>query len=374
MEASSSGRSRRVASAIRWLFAPSPDPYAGADLENAKRLGAALWLIGAGIAVVLLPFTPPTSAIGDAGWFVAAVMIVVCLAGVRRIKGEGTGFGLLLVVAYVGIAEIAALQWLAGGQGAPYEQLYLLAFIYCSTSHPPRRAVVCLGVGSVAFLAPLAYDGFSYGALVRSLTQLLIWGGICFVGMVLMSRVRQQRLEGRAASRLARVDSLTGLGNRRAFEEAVAREIALARRSGTPLSLLIVDIDDFKQINDRHGHTVGDRCLRKFGEALRLTVRTEDMCFRWGGDEFVALLPETGLQGARLVGDRLSETVRAARLGPRDTPLEISCGLSELSELSSPQDLVASADADLLLGKRASRAADWAGEESPEAGPTVSSR
>jgi diguanylate cyclase (GGDEF)-like protein len=175
--------------------------------------------------------------------------------------------------------------------------------------------------------------------------------------MVLMARVRAQRLEGKAASRLARVDALTGLGNRRAFEETVEREIARARRAGSPLSLLIADVDDFKQINDRHGHPIGDKCLRKVSAALRLSVRTEDMCFRWGGDEFVALLTETDLRGARLVGDRLRETVRAAGLGPGDAALELSCGVSELSELSTPQDLVAVADADLLLGKRAAPAA-----------------
>src|SRR5204862_6949646 len=93
------------------------------------------------------------------------------------------------------------------------------------------------------------------------------------------------------ANALARVDPLTGLGNRRAFEESMATEIARSRRHESPLSLLICDLDQFKKINDAYGHLAGDNCLRQVADALRNELRGADVCFRWGGDEFVVVLP-----------------------------------------------------------------------------------
>jgi diguanylate cyclase (GGDEF)-like protein len=337
-------------SAIRRLFAPLDDPYAGADLENAKRLGAVLWLIVGGIAVLLMPFSPPTEAIGAAGWAITAMLVAICLAGTRRIRAEDTGFDDLLVSSYIGIAGIAVLEWLAGG--GPYDQLYLLLFLYSVAVHPPRRAAICLAVGSAAYLAPLAYDQFTLGALASGMSQLLIWWGISVVAIVLMVGVRAQRVRSKEESRLARVDSLTRLGNRRAFEEALERETSRVNRRSVPLSLLLADVNGFKRINDAFGHPFGDDCLRRVAEALKLTVRGEDLCFRWGGDEFAVLLPETSLEGAQEVRERLLATVRAARLGPAATPIEVCCGIACVDGVGSQAQLVEQADADLLLFKR----------------------
>jgi diguanylate cyclase (GGDEF)-like protein len=167
-----------------------------------------------------------------------------------------------------------------------------------------------------------------------------------------MVGVRAQRLRSREESRLARVDSLTRLGNRRAFEEALEREVARVNRHASALSLLIADVNGFKRINDGFGHPFGDDCLRRVAEALRLTVRGEDLCFRWGGDEFAVLLPDTSREGAKEVRERLLETIRVARLGPEVTPIEISCGIACLDGSGSREKLVAEADTDLLISKR----------------------
>lgn len=343
--------SRRLA-AVRRLFAAHADPYAGADLENAKRLGAALWVIGAAIAVALLPFAAPTIPMGDAGWAVAAGLVASCLLGAARLMRGGIGFNHLLVAPYVGVAQVAVLEWLAGGEGTHYDQLYLLTFMFCAAVHPPRRAIPCLAFGSAAFLAPLAYSGFELGSLVGGITQLLLWWGLSLVTMALMQSVRLQRIEGESASRLARVDQLTGLGNRRAFEEALRREAARAGRGGEELSLVVLDVDGFKEINDRHGHPAGDRCLQRVAELLLLTVRDGDACFRWGGDEFAVVLPQTGPEVAEQVRDRLVENVRSARVGPGEMALGISCGVATASGAPQPDELVADADMDLYLAKR----------------------
>lgn len=334
---------------LRHLFARTPDPYAGANLENARRLGSLLLVIGTAIMVALFPFAPPDEAIGNAGWAVAAVIVAVSLAGARQLRATSTSFRVILVAGYVAMAQLALLKWLAGG-GALYDQLFLLAFIFIAAVHPPRVAAVAIGFGSVAFLSSLAYAGSSSDQLAGNVIQLLIWWGLMVVTMTLMTGVRAQRLQEEQERRLARVDPLTGLGNRRAFDEALGREVSRAHRNQAPLSLLLVDIDTFKKVNDEYGHPVGDECLRGLADALRLSVRGHDRCFRWGGDEFAALL-DTGPEGALQVGKRLAQTVRAAGLGPGDCGLAISCGVACMPDAQTGEELVGRADIDLLRNK-----------------------
>jgi diguanylate cyclase (GGDEF)-like protein len=335
---------------LRHLFARRPDPYAGADLDNARRLGSALLVIATVITVALLPFAPPDEAIGGAGWAVAAAIVVLSLLGARRIRASSTTFRTILIAGYVAAAELALLKWLAGG-GALYDQLFLLAFIFSAAVHPPRIAAAALGFGSFAFLSSLAYTDFTSQQLAGDAIQLLIWWGLAVVTMALMMGVRAQRLQEEQERQLARIDPLTGLGNRRAFEESLAREVSRARRHETPLSLLLVDIDAFKQVNDAFGHPAGDDCLRGVANALRLAVRGHDRCFRWGGDEFAVLL-DSARDGASEVCRRLTETVKAAGLGPGDRGLAISCGISSMPDARSGEELVGRADMDLLRTKR----------------------
>jgi diguanylate cyclase (GGDEF)-like protein len=335
---------------LRHLFARTTDPYAGADLGNARRLGSALLVIGTVITVALFPFAPPDEAMGDAGWAVAAAIVALNLMGARQIRATSTSFRVLLVAGYVAMVQLAVLKWLAGGSPL-YDQLFLLAFIFAATAHPPRVAAAVLGFGSVAFLSSLAYTEFSSDQLAGAVVQLLIWWGLSVVTMALMMGVRAQRLKEAQERRLARVDPLTGLGNRRAFEESLGSEVSRAHRNETPLSLLLVDIDAFKRVNDECGHPAGDDCLRGVADALRLSVRGHDRCFRWGGDEFAALL-DTGREGAIEVARRLAQTVKAAGLGPGDRSLSISCGISCITDAQSGDELVGRADIDLLRSKR----------------------
>jgi len=107
-------------------------------------------------------------------------------------------------------------------------------------------------------------------------------------------------------------DSLTGLYNRRYFQQEFQREIARSRRTGSPFSVLILDLDDFKSINDRFGHQEGDRVLRRVADTLRRGCRAVDVVARWGGEEFAVLLPDIGAEGAQQAGARLAEAVLAA--------------------------------------------------------------
>lgn len=113
-------------------------------------------------------------------------------------------------------------------------------------------------------------------------------------------------------SELAYRDALTGLRNRRYLEERLAEELASARRHGRCGSLVLVDVDDFKRVNDEHGHLAGDRLLCWLGAFLQEHLRTEDVVCRLGGDEFVLLLPGTDAAGARQTLDRLREQLGLA--------------------------------------------------------------
>ena len=109
-------------------------------------------------------------------------------------------------------------------------------------------------------------------------------------------------------------DPLTGLSNRRRLDQLLGREVERAQRFGHELSLLIVDADDFKQINDQHGHLVGDEVLETIADVVRSTTRTIDITARYGGDELALVLLETGAQGATILADRLRENVRTAKI------------------------------------------------------------
>lgn len=117
-------------------------------------------------------------------------------------------------------------------------------------------------------------------------------------------------LEHRKARHLALIDSLTGLGNRAALDNALHRELRLAERQHWSLSLLAIDLDHFKAINDKHGHSRGDEVLRQVADAIQSVCRSSDQTFRYGGEEFVVLLSNTDAEGARVIAERICETVK----------------------------------------------------------------
>ena len=129
---------------------------------------------------------------------------------------------------------------------------------------------------------------------------------------------------------LALTDALTGLGNRRASEEAILREIARSRRDDYPLAMLMIDVDWFKRVNDTAGHAVGDRVLQAIGRSIAQTARGSDLAFRWGGEEFLMLLPKNDLAGARLFGERLRTTVESLRHENWEGPVTISVGAAQI--------------------------------------------
>src|SRR5256886_1038831 len=158
----------------------------------------------------------------------------------------------------------------------------------------------------------------------------------------------------REREQLARTDPITGLMNRRAAEEVLEREASRAQRFGSRISVALVDLDLFKQVNDRHGHAAGDEALRAVAQVITSAMRGVDVAARWGGDEMIAILPATGLEGARSFGER----VRAAVEGLDEKVMHgvtLSVGVAELQPGEDWADAVRRADAKLYEAKDAGR-------------------
>jgi len=182
---------------------------------------------------------------------------------------------------------------------------------------------------------------------------------------VLALRIRNQIAMKRLGAHLAFLagtDPLTGLANRRQFDEAFEREFSRLRRSNAHLSLLMIDIDFFKPYNDTLGHVRGDECLREVAAAIAgVLYRAPDLAVRFGGDEFCGILPETELEGACAVAERIRERVSALQLPhPRSSVsrhVSVSIGVVSVkcSEGQSPSEVVRMADQDLYAAKKAGR-------------------
>jgi diguanylate cyclase (GGDEF)-like protein len=159
------------------------------------------------------------------------------------------------------------------------------------------------------------------------------------------------------AREAALVDSLTGLGNHRAFQEAVERMVDQSRRYGTIFSLVLLDIDEFKRVNDTRGHATGDELLAEVGDLIRAVTRGADSGFRIGGDEFALLLPETAAAGAEVTARRILSRGLADRRGGRyGEPISFSAGVTSCPEFGTTRlELTAQADAALYRGKRGGR-------------------
>jgi diguanylate cyclase (GGDEF)-like protein len=155
-------------------------------------------------------------------------------------------------------------------------------------------------------------------------------------------------------------DAITRVGNRRHWEERLAQELGRAVSSRMPLSVVLLDVDHLKSVNDEHGHALGDRALSVVGEVLLETCRSRDVPARFGGDEFAVLLPRTRSSEARVVAERIRNTLarRRAQLGaPFDKLLTVSIGIADLDTLREPRAdlLFDSADRALYAAKQGGR-------------------
>jgi diguanylate cyclase (GGDEF)-like protein len=288
------------------------------------------------LAVVAFPIssTEPARLIGVAG-----VIGILSACGVwlfaRRIPT--IGFELLAAGGSLVTSGLVAHATTHGGMmitafSYPWIAIYSAHFF-------PRRGVIVQGLLiSVGFGVGLLWNGLPHVAIYWVIVTVTIWS-ICLVLGHLSESLRRQ----------ADTDPLTGLLNRNGFLTAAIREHAIAQRSGNQLTLAVLDLDGFKQINDLRGHIVGDRVLADLGRSWRGCLRTGDILARHGGDEFVLLLPATSPESAAAVLDRLHV---------EDLQVTWSVGIGEWLPGESLGECIARADAHLYSVKKALRLHD----------------
>lgn len=245
----------------------------------------------------------------------------------------GTG---ALAIAVLAWREDAVFAWLAG------PLIFTLHFAL------ERRPALILNVLLLAGLLPALVTGAADGSTLTAAGSLLLCSALSwYFAHVVAGQLRG--LEEQVAT-----DALTGAWNRRRFNERLEELARRRSRHGHPVSLIIFDIDHFKRINDQHGHEVGDRVLRILIETVKARVRLTDEVFRYGGEEFVVLLPDTVLEPALKLAQDLTDMVAAVRI-IEGGPVTISCGVGELGEEEKPGDWLRRCDVALYQAKNSGR-------------------
>ena len=227
---------------------------------------------------------------------------------------------------------------------------------YGSSSDPIAVSMLKLG-GTDGVGAPITVAGKLWGALGASYGQGLIPAGAetrlerfaSLVGSAISNAEAWDKLE-----RQATTDPLTGIANRRAFNDRLGGEIARAQRYGRHLALASIDIDHFKAVNDLHGHPAGDRVLTAFAQLLSAHSRGEDLVARIGGEEFAWLMPETDTKGAYVAANRLREATEST-LFALSEPVTVSVGVGSTETAPDADALVRDADRALYWAKDSGR-------------------
>ncbi len=294
-----------------------------------------------------------------------AILILLALAGLfvaiihDLLPADALGPAKFIVEGSVAITVSTMLVALTGGVASPFFFAFPLIVGGAALVVSPVITVALAAAASLGYvLAVLA--GSAPGSLGPATSAAV---GVNLIALILLAYVamviaREQRRTRGAAIRLSTVDSLTGLFNRTFFFAALEREIARCARSGRGFCLLMMDLDELKSINDRLGHFHGDRVLRGVGEVIAVGVRKIDTAARYGGDEFVVLLPEIDPTGAFILAEKI-------RLGVGALPIELP-GVGTRTSLSigvvsfpddgrSADELIISADGAMYASKRAGK-------------------
>jgi diguanylate cyclase (GGDEF)-like protein len=272
-----------------------------------------------------------------------ALQLIVGVVIAAAARGRIDLSGLLSSLAIIGFLLSVALLRDGTPVNSGYGPLVLLPLMWAATRGNTRDVALSVaGIAAVYLVPVIVIGGPNYPVSnVRSGLLLTVMAGAIGISIVhLVKRVRRLFAETRE---LARTDELTGLPNRRAWEDVLARELAAAHRSDQPLTIALIDLDAFKAFNDTHGHLAGDRLLRETVSSWERALRGTDVLARWGGDEFGLLLPDCTLEQAEIAIMRLRRTKPG---------VSFSAGLARWDGEATADELIAAADDALYVVKR----------------------
>ncbi len=326
----SPGSTRQVARVVAFLFLASVFIVVALTRAWPDDEAAVITLLATGLLLVVLflDMLPP-AALGRAR---------------RPLEGVGA-------VLFLGL-----LTALTGGISSPFYVGYFLVVAGTALSTeglaPLAIAVLAAAVNAIVAVVVAGVDGLDAAALA--------WIGFNAVALILLADIaaaaaRAQRQARDEALRASRFDTLTGLYNRGFFFTTMEQEIRRSDRMGRGFSMLMLDLDDLKPVNDAYGHQWGDRLLRAIADVIRRTVRFTDAAARYGGDEFVVLLPETDPSGAYVVAEKLRRDIAALALHAADRNVRSSVSIGIVTypaDGTSVEQLVAAADLAMYESKR----------------------
>ncbi|HWS75955.1 MAG TPA: diguanylate cyclase [Quisquiliibacterium sp.] len=333
--------------AVLWLLPPVDDPYDAVLRASAVAVSAAglfHWFFVRGLlAAEAVGWRSPRQTVPLIAWLVLVAMLPI--TGARQVSLLSMAVAAVAMIA-VGIETAAAIRRrhpLARMTAAAFGVLavsasgYIAMYLGLLPWRPEFIHATALGVWAEAILLSVAV-----GVHVKDL------------------RGERQRLAARTQelSQLSQRDPLSGLGNRRAYDALVPATLARCELHGAAASLLVVDIDHFKQVNDRHGHGFGDSVIRALSDAILASVRASDFAFRYGGEEFVVLLPGMAAPQALEVAERIMGALRIARPAAPDgtrPSVSVSVGVSTIQPGDTADSLFARADAAMYRAKHNGR-------------------
>ncbi|MGZ6638731.1 MAG: GGDEF domain-containing protein [Solirubrobacteraceae bacterium] len=314
------------------------------DSAASRRPAVIVYFLCCALVVALLPLNGRIrwSEVGPA-LVLQALAGAVLAAGSRLPSDRYPAVGVVAVIAY--LSSVALLQD-GVDPASGFGTLVLLPVVWASLR--ARRIELTIAVAGVAliYIAPALLIGppkYPAGTWRAGLLFTVISVGLGASVLNLTGRVHA--LVGQLAE-LARTDELTGIPNRRAWQELLDHELSIFRRNGRPFAIVMLDLDHFKSYNDTHGHPAGDRLLREMAAAWGSALREPDVLARWGGDEFVVLLPACDASRSAGVLERL-------RTACPEAPF--SAGLAQSEPGSTAESMLAAADAALYTSKRAGR-------------------
>jgi diguanylate cyclase (GGDEF)-like protein len=286
------------------------------------------------------------------GWAHSAVMAGVAIPftvigtdAVYAVMFGGLVFGTLLaLLAAFALQVRPANPARTGSRGVLVTTYALGSFAFLSRA----IASVMSAEPLQAFTSPNAFQSFVFIAAATA----------AIVSTLGFTMLHKERADGEAA-RLATIDPLTGAYNRRTFHDIAERELARARRAGQPLSIIVVDIDHFRSVNEQHGNRTGDDVLRRVADLIHAALRKEDMLVRYGGEEFLVMLPEVPGPGAVVVAGRIRKSVEAEAIVVDNQSLRLTVSVGVSARLDegpeSIENLLARADEALALAKQRGR-------------------
>lgn len=329
------------------------DGVPAAAYDRVVRIVSFVFILSTSVIVAVTGLWPDTepailALLAIAGLFVLTIhdVMPVRILGPARFVAEAS----------VAITLVTLLVALTGRESSPFFFAFPLLVVGAALVVDARSTVVLTAAATLGYVAAVGIRPADAPLPLSSIATIGVdCAAIVLLAYVALVIAREQRRSRTAALRLSAIDSLTGLYNRTFFFAALEREIQRSARSERGFCLLMMDLDGLKAMNDRYGHFHGDRALRLVGETIQANIRRIDTAARYGGDEFVTVLPETDPTGAYVVAEKIRRSVAARSVsGPGfEVRTSVSIGVVQYPDDGRTVDeLMIAADGAMYRSKR----------------------